>query len=175
MGLTFSVGHPREVFVAEFAERVQSTLESNFGDCVDWSSTQPHYYSNELGWSGWQMLQQRALELLGHDEVPHFLSMEAWCGCFIPGPAPIGSFKFENAPTPLDVASLDALQNELVAIGNALGLPTDDIGLTELAEKYDDDDDDDLCDDEMDIQTYIQLLLAVHVAVRRHQVLWVVK
>jgi hypothetical protein len=44
--------------------------------------------------------------------------------------------------------------------------------LKQLAEKYQEDD---LIDEDMDIQTYGQLLLAAHEAQRRRQVLWVVK
>ena len=36
-------------------------------------------------------------------------------------------------------------------------------------------EDDDIIDDDMDLQTYAQLLLAAHEAVRRGQPLWIVK
>src|SRR4051794_32988110 len=48
------------------------------------------------------------------------------------------------------------------------GLPTDDAGLRSLAERYGDDD---LVDEDMDVQTYAQLLLTAHVAQRRRHVL----
>jgi hypothetical protein len=98
--------------------------------------------------------------------------MEAWSGCYVPAETQPGSFEFDGEKTPLAVASLPALVSELESVGRALGLPTDDNGLKQLAAKYQDDD---LVDSDMDIQTYAQLLLAAHVAQRRRQVLWVVK
>jgi hypothetical protein len=67
---------------------------------------------------------------------------------------------------------LDRLVDELEAVAAALGLPVDSAGLQELVRRYKDDD---LVDDDMDIQTYAQLLLATQEAKKRKQELWVVK
>jgi hypothetical protein len=171
MGLTFSVGNPVDAFIEPFAERVKKTLASHYSGIV-LDSDEEAYFSEELGWSGWRLLQDKAIETLGADAVPHFLSMEAWSGCYVPAETQPGSFEFDGEKTPLAVASLPALVSELEGLGKALGLPTDDNGLRKLAVKYQDDD---LIDDDMDIQTYAQLLLASHAAQRRRQVLWVVK
>jgi len=171
MGLTFSVGNPVDAFIEPFAERVKDTLASHFSGIV-LDSNEAAYYTDELGWSGWRLLQEKAAKTVGAGHVPHLLSMEAWSGCYVPAETQPGSFQFDGETTPLDVASLPALVSELENVGRALGLPTDDNGLTQLAAKYQDDD---LIDDDEDIQTYAQLLLAAHVAQRRRQVLWVVK
>jgi hypothetical protein len=171
MGLTFSVGNPVDAFIEPFAERVKNTLASHFSGIVLDSDEEAHF-SEELGWSGWRLLQEKAVEAIGAVRVPHFLSMEAWSGCYVPAETQPGSFEFDGEKTPLAVASLPALVSELESVGRALGLPTDDNGLKQLAAKYQDDD---LVDSDMDIQTYAQLLLAAHVAQRRRQVLWVVK
>jgi hypothetical protein len=172
MGLTFSVGNPVDAFVEPFANCVKKALESNFSGIV-LDSDAKAYFSEELGWSGWQLLQEKAVETVGVARVPHFLFMEAWSGCYVPAETEPRSFEFDGEKTPLAVASLPALVNELEDVGRALGLPTDDKGLKQLVAKYQDDDL--LIDDDMDIQTYAQLLLAAHVAQRRRQVLWVVK
>jgi len=99
--------------------------------------------------------------------------MEAWQGVYVPGEADIGFFTFDGHSTPLSVASLDQLIGELEAIGVALGLPTDGADLRSLFLGYRDDDD--RCDDDMDIQTYVQLLLSAREAKKRNQPLWVVK
>jgi hypothetical protein len=171
MALVFSVGNPSDIFIEPFADRVKQTLTAHFSGIVLDSQEGP-YQSLELGWSGWQLLQETAVETVGADRVPHFLSMEAWSGCYVPAATQPGAFEFEGENTPLAVASLPALVSELELVGGALGLPIDDLGLKRLAAKYDDDD---LADDDMDIQTYAQLLLAAHVAQRRQQVLWIVK
>jgi hypothetical protein len=171
MGLTFSVGNPADAFIEPFADRVKKTLASQFRGIV-LDSDEEAYFSEELGWSGWRLLQEKAVETIGADRAPHFLSMEAWSGCYVPAETQPGSFEFDGEKTPLAVASLSALLGELEDVGKALRLPTDDVGLQQLAEKYQDDD---LVDDDMDIQTYAQLLMAVHEAQRRRQVLWVVK
>jgi hypothetical protein len=172
MGLTFKVGNPNDAFTEPFAERVRSTLAHHYGPSVVLDSDEHPHHSQELGWSGWRLLQERAVKTLTAERVPHFLSMEAWCGCYVPAKTELGAFEFEGQPTPLAVASLPALIGELEAVGAALGLPTEDEGLRELAARYQDDD---LIEDDMDIQTYAQLLLAARVAQRRQQVLWVVK
>lgn len=171
MGLTFSVANPADVFFAKFAKRVAETLATHYPGIVLDSADTP-YYTSELGWSGWRLLQERAVATVGAERVPHFLSMAAWCGCFVPTAAEPGSFQFDGEKTPLAVASLPELVSELETLGAAIGLPVDDEGLKQLATKYDDDD---LVDDDMDLQTYAQLLLAAHVAQRRSQILWVVK
>ena len=171
MSLAFSVGNPVDAFMEPFAERMKRTLASHFSGIV-LDSDEEAYFSEELGWSGWRLLQDKAVETVGADAVPHFLSMEALSGCYVPAETEPGSFEFDGHHTPLAVASLPALISELENIGRVRGLPTDDDGLKELAAKYRDDD---LVDDNMDIQTYAQLLLAAHVARGRRQILWVVK
>ena len=172
MGLTFAVGNPTDVFIEPFGERVRSTFVSQFGTSVVLNSAEAPYYSEELGWSGWRLLQERAVEVVTANRLLHFLSMEAWCGCYVPTATEPGSFEFDGEPTPLAVASLPALVSELEAVGTALRLPTDEAGLRGLTERYQDDE---AVDDDMDIQTYAQLLLAARIALLRRQVLWIIK
>ncbi len=137
------------------------------------SSDDP-WYTEELGWSGWAALQERALEFLAPDKIEHFLSMEAWKGAYLPvETVPMSLDDIPGDKTPLKVASLRRLIEELTLIGRALKLPTDTQGLESLAQNCLEDDD--LIDEDMEIQTYAQLFLAAYKAVSRDQPLWVVK
>ena len=173
MGLIFTVGRPTDVFDAPFAELVEHVLEAECDDRVDWGldGVEP-FHSAELGWSGWNLLQERARVALTPEEVPNLLSMDAILGAYLPGWPEAGSIVFDDYPMPLDVAPLEALIAELEMVGPALGLATDTDGLAAIATKYADED---LCDDDMEIQTFAQLLLSAREAVARRQPLWVVK
>jgi hypothetical protein len=172
MGLTFTVGNPCDAFIEPHAGQVRSILLRHFGEAIDLDAEGDPYFSEELAWSGWEQLQQRAAQAAGTSGVSHLLSMEAWCGCFVPVETEPVAFEFEGDTTPLSVASLPMLLRELEAVGTRSGLRTDETGLQELVWKYQADD---LADEDMDLQTYAQLLLAARVAQVRRQVLWVVK
>jgi hypothetical protein len=173
MGLTFTVGNPSDVFIEASAEVVRRTLESNYRGHFVLDSPEEPYCSEEVGWSGWAALQERAQSVLPATSLAHLLSMDAWSGVYVPCATEIGAFEFDAEQTPLNVAGLHPLIEELECIGAALGLAVDDAGLRELARGYLEDDD--RVDDDMDVQTYAQLLLAAHEAMRRRQPLWIVK
>jgi len=172
MGLTFSVGNPSDAFSSDYAERVRSLLAKAFGPAVVLDSPEEPYLSDEVGWGGWARLQVAGAEAVEEDRLPHLLSMEAWIGCYVPAPTAPTEFAIPGDSTPLKVGSLSALIAELEAVGAALGLPTDDTGLRQLAADHFDDEPE---EGEMDYQTYAELLLAAHVAQGRRQVLWIVK
>jgi hypothetical protein len=172
VGLTFSVGGPGEVFDEPFSGAVRAALRERYGDALALDDDD-HYWSEELGWSGWSSLQTLARQHFSADRAAHLLSMEAWCGVYVPAQTEPFSFELEGQEAPLDVASLTHLMSELEALGKLVGLPVDDEGLRDLAAKYLDSDE--LLDADMEIQTYAQLLLAAHEASRRSAPLWVVK
>ena len=172
MGLSFSVGNPTDTFTAGYAERVRARLAEAFGPSLVLDSPEEPYSSDEVGWGGWRRLQDAAATAVGAERVLHLLSMEAWNGCYVPVPTEPTEFTIPGQSAPLKVGALPALVAELEVVGAALGLPTDDEGLRELAALHSDDDP---ADGEMDFQTYAELLLAAHVAQRRRQPLWVVK
>lgn len=62
MGLTFSVGNPVDAFLEPFAERVKNTLASHFGGTIVLDSDEEPYFSEELAWSGWRLLQEKAVQ-----------------------------------------------------------------------------------------------------------------
>jgi len=172
MALVFSVSAPSTAFIEPFATQITETLRSTFGDEIDFDN-KAERHSEELGWSGWAELQERGAESCGADQLPHFLSMEAWHGCYLPVKTDVGSFEFPDETPNLDVGALDNLIAELELIGNALGLPVDDSSLDALSEKYTDDDD--LVDEDMDIQTFSQLLPLARFAREQRLPLWIVK
>lgn len=172
MGLVFSVGNPSDAFMPDYAKRVQSQLAKLFGLTIVLDSSEEAYSSDEVGWGGWVRLQEAAAEAVGADQLPHLLSMEAWNGCYVPAKTKPTKFSIPGNSAPLKVGSLPALIAELNAVGAAMGLPTDEAGLRELAAKHEDDEPD---HSEMDYQTYAELLRAALIAQSRRQVLWVVK
>lgn len=173
MGLTFTVGYPRDAFIEPFAEVVANTLDRHFSSAFAVSGEDEPYYSQEIGWSGWAELQGRAQKAMKASPPHHLLSMEAWQGVFVPVETDTGSFSFQDQKSPLKLASLPHLIKELEAFGRIADLLTDDPGLKALAARYLENDD--IIDQDIDVQCYVQLLLAAHEAARRHVPLWVVK
>ncbi len=172
MGLTFRVGNPSEILFAEYAEGVRSCLVQAFGSAIVFDSPEDVYESDDCGWGGWARLQQAAIDAVGEDQIPHLLSMEAWLGGFVPVETEPTEFYIGTSSTPFRVGSLPALIAELELVADAMGLPTENAGLDQLVEEHDDDEPE---ADEMDYQTYAELLQAVYIARSRQQVLWVVK
>ena len=172
MALVFSVSAPHTAFTEPFATQVADTLRSQFGGDINFSNDSERH-SDELGWSGWRTLQERGAEACGADRLPHFLSMEAWHGCYLPVATGVGSFEFPDDSPNLDVGALDNLIAELELIGQSLALPNDNSALAELFRKYLDDDD--LIDEDMDVQTFTQLLPLARFAREQRLPLWVVK
>lgn len=174
MALIFTVGNPTDAFMEPHGTAVRKALEAKFGTSMVLDSSDAPWYTEELGWSGWASLQERAIEYLASDKIKHFLSMEAWKGVYLlVETIPMSLDDIPGAKSPLKVASLPHLVEELRLIGRALKLPTETQGLESLAQKYLEDDD--LIDEDMEIQTYAQSLLAAYKAASRNQPLWVVK
>jgi hypothetical protein len=173
MGLTFTVGNARHVFIEPYGANLDQAFADHFGQQVKRLEDEEPWYSEELGWSGWEQLQIRATSALGKESIPNLLSMPAWKGVYLPVEIePCSLTDIPGDDTPLEVGSLDGLVTELERFGKSAGLPTKDEELRELAAKYLDDD---LIDEDMDIQTYVQLMLAGHYAAGRRYPLWIVK
>jgi len=171
MSLTFVVGNAADVFGQEFAQAVDSVLRSRFA--ISNGATEEAYRSEPVEGGGWSALQFRAADLLGGNAVPQIATVEAYQAVYIPnGPRDVDHLAIPNAADPLQVGNLDALINELRAFGEKASLPTDDVELMNLAAKYLEDDE--AFDSDLDVQTYIQLLLTAKQAAARKQPLWIV-
>lgn len=175
MGLAFTVGTTSNAFMQLFAAQVQQEIEKQFQYSVPESTSfgDEGYKSDELGWSGWRKLQERAVAVLGAENVPHLLAIAAWQGVYLPVPINPVEILIAGNGIPLQCGSLPALLEELEKLAEVQGFPIDQEGLEELWEKYAEDDD--LIDEDVDIQTYSQLMLSAKVAVSQKLPLWVVK
>ena len=77
-----------------------------------------------------------------------------------------------NVADPFHVISLSALMDALQKFARGASLPTDDVELMQLAAKYLEEDE--LVEADLDVQTYVQLMLSARQALARRQALWIV-
>lgn len=177
MGLTFTVGNASDVFFGEFADQVEHELarQLNYSAPRSTALDLEAYRSEEVAWFGWAQLQQKAVSTIGKDRVPQLLFIEAWRGVYLPlGIEPVQLIiDEEDDQAWLQCGSLSKLLRELDQLALIGNLPTDPVGLNELWERFFEEGADP--DEDMDIQTYVQLMLAVQVAIERGMPLWVVK
>ena len=162
MSLTFVVGRAADVFGPALAEAVDAALRGRF-PALSLHDGEP-YRSEPVEFSGWRDLARRTPALAGIDPYQ---------AVFVPvGVAATETIAIPNAADPLQVASLDGLLESLGAFAEATALPTDDVELMELAAKYLEDDL--LISDDLDVQTYVQLMLSAKQAAATRRPLWVV-
>jgi hypothetical protein len=76
-----------------------------------------------------------------------------------------------NVADPLEIGSLDSLLGELRAFAAKAALPTDDVELMQLAAHYLENDA--LIDQDLDVQTYVQLMLAAKQSAAHGVPLWI--
>ena len=171
MSLTFVVGKAADVFGPEFARAVDAVLRARF--TISNGVTEGPYRSDVVEGGGWAALQFRAADTLGGAAVPQIATVEAYQAVYIPaGPREVEHLPIPNAADPLQVGNLDALLGELRAFAERTSLPTDDVELMNLAAKYLEDDE--AFDSDLDVQTYVQLMLTAKQAAARKQPLWIV-
>ena len=175
MALVLRVGTTADVFTEPFAANLAAALEHHFGGGMSLrgQSADEGWNSIELGWSWWRLLQERVAVLLGSEAAPHFRSVPAWRGVFLPKDVEIGELSgVEGDEGAICIASLPALVGELDAVSRAMETPSTIDGCEKMAAKYDADD---LCDDDPEVQTLLQLVIGAHLAAQRNQPLWVIK
>jgi hypothetical protein len=171
MSLTFVVGTAADVFPGDFAQVVDSALSARF-PAGNRGGDEP-YRSDLVEAGGWGALQFRAADLLGGTAVPQIAGIEAYQAVYVPsGPPNVEQIAIPNAADPLQVGNLDALIEELRAFATSAELPTDDVELMNLAARYLEDDE--AFDSDLDVQTYVQLMLTAKQAAARKQPLWIV-
>ena len=96
--------------------------------------------------------------------------VDAYQAVYIPGAAGVDHVAVATLADPLQIGSLPSLLDELHRFALAAMLPTDDVELMKLAVYYLETD----FDADLDIQTYVQLMLSARQAGVRGQALWVV-
>ena len=161
MAFTFVVGDARDVFPPELAQAVEEKLRSRFA--LPAGVDDEAYRSDEVEPAGWLALQKRLTAIAGVD---------AYQAVFVPAPVKkLEEITVQNLADPLHVAGLDALLKGLNDFATKTKLPTDDVKLMELAAHYLEDDS--LIDKDLDVQTYVQLMLSAKQAAARKQPLWI--
>ena len=162
MSLTFVAGSAQDVLGPDLARAVVETLRAKFG--VRDGAGEEAYRSDEVDLRGWAALQTR---------VPQLAGIDAYQAVFVAAPLRgIEELTVPNVADPFHVASLQALVEGLQQFAGKAKLPVDEVGLMQLSAKYLEDDA--LIDKDLDVQTYVQLMLSARQAVARGQALWIV-
>jgi len=159
--LTFTTGAPADVFGPDLARAVDAELRLRF-PFLDLGGSEA-YRSEPVEFAGWTALRKR---------VPLLAPIEPYQAVFLPAETGVESLPIANAADPLQVASLEALLDALRSFAATASLPTDDVELMQLGAKYLEDDA--LFASDLDVQTYVQLMLAAKQASAHGQGLWVV-
>lgn len=167
MSLTFVVGSAADVFPSDLASAVDAALRAHFPSVTH--DGDEAYESEPLDATGWRELQKRVLRTL--DVAPQLTSVDAYQAVYVPAPSDhIDHLPIANLADPLQVGSLPALLEELRRFAGSAALPTDDVELMQLAAHYLETD----FDSDLDVQTYVQLMLSAKQAVARNEPLWIV-
>ena len=171
MSLTFTAGRAADVFPLDLATSVVQALRTAFPTFPD--DVDELYRSETIEAVGFPALQQRATELLGKNAAPQLTRGDAYQSVYLPSAENvITSVVVPRLADPLFVGSLDALLPELVAFASAASLPKDELALMHLAATYLEDDD--KYDQDLDVQTFVQMLLTARQAKANGTALWVV-
>ena len=170
--LTFVVGSPSDVFGGgALASAVDDVLRTRFSFSAH--GDEEPYRSDPVDASGWLKLQQRAALAIGGPAVPHLVNVDPYQAVYLPDGVPnVEQVPIPNAADPLQVGSVAELLAELRSFAASASLPTDDVELMQLAAHYLEDDD--LFDQDLDVQTYVQLMLSAKQAAARRLPLWIV-
>jgi hypothetical protein len=161
------VGAAADVFAGELAHAIEAELQRQFPSIA--RDDHDSYESEPVDASGWRQLQQRVLRTL--DIAPQLTTVDAYQAVYVP----VAHAAVEHVPVatladPLQIGSLPALLDELRRFAEANALPTDDVELMQLGAHYLEGD----FDADLDVQTYVQLMLSAKQASARNQALWIV-
>jgi hypothetical protein len=166
--LTFVVGTAADVFPGELAPLIVEELRKRFPAAAELE--EDAYESEPVHASGWRALQQRVLQTL--DMAPQITAIDAYQAVYLPdAPSAIQHLPIANLADPLQVGSVPALVEDLSRFAEKASLPTDDLELMQLGAHFLEHEDEHA---EIDVQTYVQLMLSAKQAVARKQALWIV-
>jgi len=162
VSLTFVAGSAHDVLGPDLARAVEAALQQRFS--IQNGQGDEPYRSDEVDVRGWVALQRR---------IPQIAGIDAYQAVFVNAPLKgIEEIALPNVADPFHVASLTALIDALQKFAAGAKLPTDDVELMQLAAKYLEDDE--LVEADLDVQTYVQLMLSARQAIARGQALWIV-
>jgi len=159
--LAFVAGNAVDVFPAHLAEAIETVVPRKTTDA---------YRSDPVDARGRSQLQARVLKTL--DAAPQLTGIAAYQSVYLPGtPDGVERVPIPNVADPLEIGSLDSLLGELRAFAAKAALPTDDVELMQLAAHYLENDA--LIDQDLDVQTYVQLMLAAKQSAAHGVPLWI--
>ncbi len=167
MGLSFVVGDARAALGEGFCDAVDAALRQRFPQLAP--AAGEVYASDELPVTGWRALQARVASMM---QAPQITAIDIYLAAYVPfALGEILEIAVPNAADPLQIGSLPALLEELRDFAARASLPTDDVELMGLANRYLEDDE--LWDADLDVQTYVQLFLTARQATAANATLWI--
>lgn len=166
--LVFIAGMPADVFAPDLARSIETELRTRFPELP--AGDGDPYRSEGVEPAGWSRLQTRVARSI--PSAPHLTSIDAYQSVYLPLPlAAVQHLIIPNAADPLEVGSLDHLLDELRQFATAAELPTDEVEMMQLSAHYLEDDE--LFEQDLDIQTYLQLMLAAKQSAAHALPLWI--
>ena len=167
MGLTFVVGDARAALGESFGASVDAALRGHFPQLPEGEGE--IYTSDDVPVAGWRALQARVAGVM---QAPQITAIDVYLAAWVPfGGDDIIELAVPNAADPLQVGSVEALLAELRDYASRASLPVDDVELMGLANRYLEDDA--LADADLDVQTYVQLILSAKQAAVHVRPLWI--
>jgi hypothetical protein len=167
VSIVFVAGNAADVFAPDLAQAIDAGLRKRFPSlpAIDGEA----YRSDPVEGIGWSRLQERVMRTI--DAAPHIAGLDAYQSVYLPLPFErVEHISIPNVADPLETGSLPVLLDELRQFAAGASLPTDDVELMQLAAKYLEDEA--LFDEDLDVQTYVQLLLTAKQAAARSVPLW---
>jgi hypothetical protein len=169
MGLTFVVGDARAAFGESFGAAVDAALRARFPALAPAPAQGAVYTSDEVETGGWRALQARVGSVM---QALHITAIDIYLAAYVPLPlTAIEELPVANAADPLQVGSVETLLAELRDFAARVSLPTDEVELMALANRYLEDDS--LIDADLDVQTYVQVVLSAKQAAAQGLPLWI--
>jgi len=168
VSIVFVAGNAADVFAPDLAQAIEAEVRKRFPSIaiVDAEA----YRSDPVEAIGWSKLQETVMRAI--PSAPQIAGIDAYQSVYLP--LPLDRVEHILIPTvadPLEAGSLPVLLDELRLFATSVGLPTDDVELMQLAAKYLEDDA--LFDADLDVQTYVQLLLTAKQAAAHGVALWI--
>ncbi len=156
--LTFVAGTAADVFGADLGRAIDAVLPTPAGE-------EP-YRSDPVDAAGWRALQGAVLRAL--DAAPQITTVDAYQAVYVPGASGVQHVVVAKLADPLQVGSLEELIAELSSFASAASLPIDDVELMALNAQLLESDEVNL-----ELETYVQLMLTARQARSRGVALWV--
>jgi len=162
--MSFVAGASSHVFAPAFAAAVDAQLRKRF-PALPPAVAEEWYRSEEVDATGWSSLQRK----IGKSAQ---IGPDPYQAVYLPLPIEkLEQVVVPPAADPIQAGSLTALIEELRAYATKASLPTDDLELMQLGAKYLEDDA--LFHRDLDVQTFVQLMLSAKQAMAHASPLWV--